>query len=90
MGRGFNHNTIHLFEKDLLKKILLFSFERSCSRSGDISEVVTPVPIPNTEVKHFSGEDSYACRSEKSSLPGNLRIILIDYPFFSVPGMASI
>ncbi len=24
-------------------------------RSGGDSEVVTPVPIPNTEVKHFSG-----------------------------------
>jgi hypothetical protein len=31
--------------------------------------VVTPVPIPNTEVKHFSGETSYACHSEDSSLP---------------------
>ncbi len=26
--------------------------------SGDDGEVVTPVPIPNTEVKHFSAEDS--------------------------------
>jgi tRNA threonylcarbamoyladenosine biosynthesis protein TsaE len=31
--------------------------------------VVTPVPIPNTEVKHFSGKYSYACHSEKSTLP---------------------
>ena len=33
--------------------------------------MVTPVPIPNTEVKHFSGEDSYASHSENSSSPGN-------------------
>ncbi|MBS5003392.1 MAG: hypothetical protein KHZ74_16350, partial [Holdemania filiformis] len=32
---------------------------------------VTPVPIPNTEVKHFRGENSYACHSEGSSLPGS-------------------
>ena len=34
--------------------------------------MVTPVPIPNTEVKHFRGENSYACHSEGSSLPGSL------------------
>jgi hypothetical protein len=33
--------------------------------------VVTPVPIPNTEVKHFSGDDSMACPCENSALPGN-------------------
>jgi hypothetical protein len=26
--------------------------------SGDDSKVDTPVPIPNTEVKHFSAENS--------------------------------
>jgi len=26
--------------------------------SGDNSEMVTPVPIPNTEVKHLSAEGS--------------------------------
>ena len=26
--------------------------------SGDDGEVDTPVPIPNTEVKHFSADDS--------------------------------
>jgi len=26
--------------------------------SGDNSEMATPVPIPNTEVKHFSAEGS--------------------------------
>ena len=34
--------------------------------------MVAPVPIPNTEVKHFRGENSYACHSEGSSLPGSL------------------
>ena len=33
---------------------------------GDDSKVDTPVPIPNTEVKHFNGEDSV---SENSKLP---------------------
>ncbi len=37
-------------------------------RSGGNGEVVTPVPIPNTEVKHFSGEDSLT--GKKSTLPG--------------------
>lgn len=31
-------------------------------RSGGYGEVVTPVPIPNTEVKHFSGEDSLTAK----------------------------
>ena len=29
----------------------------------------TPVPIPNTEVKHFNGENSWACPCEYSKLP---------------------
>ena len=33
---------------------------------GDDSKVDTPVPIPNTEVKHFNGENSV---SEDSKLP---------------------
>ena len=33
---------------------------------GDDSKEDTPVPIPNTEVKHFNGEDSV---SENSKLP---------------------
>ena len=38
-------------------------------RSGDDDEVDTPVPIPNTEVKHFGGDDSWACPCENSKLP---------------------
>ena len=37
---------------------LLFSFEGAILRSGDDSIVVIPVPIPNTEVKHYNGEGS--------------------------------
>ena len=33
---------------------------------GDDSKVDTPLPIPNTEVKHFNGENSV---SEDSKLP---------------------
>ena len=40
------------------------------SRSGDDGEMVTPVPIPNTEVKHFCGEDSYTSYSKNSTSPG--------------------
>mgnify|MGYP000250910501 CR=1 FL=1 len=43
--------------------------------------MVTPVPIPNTEVKHFRGENSYACHSERSSLPGSL-VPFLREPFF--------
>ena len=35
--------------------------------SGGDGEVDTPVSIPNTEVKHFSGENS---ECEDSTLPG--------------------
>ena len=41
----------------------LFSFERSCSKgSGGEGVMETPVPMPNTEVKHHSGEDSRQLR----------------------------
>ena len=35
--------------------------------SGNDSMMDTPVPIPNTEVKHHRGEDSTLC--ENNSLP---------------------
>jgi hypothetical protein len=38
-------------------------------RSGNDSRVVTPVPIPNTEVKHSNGEGSMARSCENSKLP---------------------
>ena len=41
---------------------MLSSFEennRSSYMSGDDSEEVTPVPIPNTEVKLFSADGSW-------------------------------
>ena len=50
---------------------LLFSFEGTTSESGDDSEVETPVSIPNTVVKHFSGDNSWASPCEDSTLPGN-------------------
>ena len=38
--------------------------------SGDWSEMVPPVPIPNTEVKHFSADDTaFVTRWENRSLP---------------------
>jgi hypothetical protein len=38
-------------------------------KSGGDGAVVTPVPIPNTEVKHRSGEDR-TLEPENSALPG--------------------
>ena len=41
--------------------VIISSFQRtkfSKKQSGGNSAVDTPVPIPNTEVKHCSGEDS--------------------------------
>jgi hypothetical protein len=37
--------------------------------SGDDGEVDPPVPIPNTEVKHFSADDSVFGRENRTS-PG--------------------
>ena len=46
-----------------------FGFERKYFKigTGDYNEVVIPVPIPNTEVKHFRGKNTLY--GENSSLP---------------------
>jgi hypothetical protein len=49
IDRGLN------LKKIFARQQVLFNFER---KFGDDGEVDTPVPIPNTEVKHFSAEDS--------------------------------
>ena len=36
----------------------IFTFQVSKKRSGDDGKVDTPVPIPNTEVKHFNADGS--------------------------------
>ena len=41
---------------------VLFNFEREL---GDYGKVVTPVPISNTEVKHFSADDSWFFSPQK-------------------------
>ena len=48
----------------LIRKILLSSFQR---KSGGDSKVVTPVPIPNTEVKHFYADGSTLNRARVGS-----------------------
>lgn len=50
---------------------MLFGFEGSkdLEGPGGDSEVETPEHIPNSEVKHFSGENSWACPCEHSTLP---------------------
>ena len=43
--------------------------------SGGDSEVATPVPIPNTVVKHFSGDGTAPEKAwESSTLPGSSRL----------------
>jgi len=44
--------------------------------------MVTPVPIPNTEVKHFIGKYSYACHSETRKSPGNQELTF-EFLFFT-------
>ena len=55
IDRGLNLNKIEL---------LLSSFQR---KSGGDSKVVTPVPIPNTEVKHFYADGSTFDRARVGS-----------------------
>ena len=49
------------------------------SRSGGDSEVDTPELIPNSEVKHFNGDNSWACPCEDSKLPGFFVLIFMSY-----------
>ena len=71
---------------ELEEKELLSGFE--CPegylkrRSGNDSMMDTPVPIPNTEVKHHRGEDSTLC--ENSSLPVLFFIFFINTLFIFV------
>ena len=48
------------FVRVLVVGIKLFSFEGSedPNKSGDNDEVAPPVPMPNTEVKHFNADNS--------------------------------
>ena len=61
IGRGLNQEVKGV--QGRRKEGLLFSFECSDEdskkeRSGSDSMMETPVPIPNTEVKHHNGDDS--------------------------------
>ena len=49
-------------------------------RSGSDSMMDTPVPIPNTEVKHHNGDDSTLC--ENSKLPVLFFYFLLVYKIF--------
>ena len=43
---------------------------KSCKFSGGYDEMVTPVPIPNTEVKHLSADNTWLeTARESKSLP---------------------
>ena len=67
-----NWTFTQFFEKDKpsqSKAVIQFSGSDLSERSGDDTGVVTPVPIPNTEVKHSRAKNSYACHSESRTLP---------------------
>ena len=51
-------------------------------KSGGDGAVVTPVPIPNTEVKHRSGEDSMARKASENSAPPGFFLFGGDQPLF--------
>ena len=53
-------------------------------KSGGDGAVVTPVTIPNTEVKHRSGEDSEARKACENSAPPGFFLLC---PLPSVAGM---
>jgi hypothetical protein len=61
---------------------LLFSFERMLHKSGDDSEKVTPVPIPNTEVKLLSADGSWGFSPCESRTPPGKKEYLKGYSFF--------
>ena len=66
IGRGLN---IKKDFRTLEESINIWFSGINLKESGDKGTVDTPVPIPNTEVKHSSGEGSWlAC--ENSTLPG--------------------
>ena len=44
--------------------------DRAEEGSGDEGGMETPENIPNSEVKHPSGDDSWLCACENSTLPG--------------------
>ena len=62
IDRGFNHNLLIWLDQSYY---LSFQGIISYIFIGDYDWDGTPVPIPNTEVKHFNGEDSV---SENSKL----------------------
>ena len=52
------------------KGFFIVLFEKGKKRSGDDGEEEPPVPIPNTEVKLFSAEDTWRETAwENRSLP---------------------
>ena len=66
---------------------MLSSFERMkfFHMSGNDGEEVTPVPIPNTEVKLFSADGSWGSRPcESRTLPGTKRPVHFMSWFFCV------
>lgn len=50
----------------------------------------TPVLIPNTEVKHISGDNIWTGSSEDSTLPGNLTHLTMGLFFVFVSSVRSV
>ena len=64
IGRGLDHKLCVKFERKAFKKSL-FNFEVTASRTGIYGDEVTPVPIPNTEVKLISVENTWLATAWK-------------------------
>ena len=58
IGRGLDHKLCVKFEKKHLRSLCSI-LRLQTSRTGIYGDEVTPVPIPNTEVKLLSADDTW-------------------------------
>ncbi len=63
IGRGLNQ--LDKDNKQQFDYYLVLSDLKKTQQSGNDGMMDTPVPIPNTEVKHHNGDDSAMCDNSK-------------------------
>ena len=59
VGNSFAENPDGLKPQKLNCEVFFQIWKKTSKKSGDYSEEVTPVPIPNTEVKLLSADDTW-------------------------------
>ena len=65
-----HENDVTVFDRRETRERLLFNFQGPSGQVGHINAEGPPVPIPNTEVKLCSAEDTYlATDRENRSMP---------------------